>query len=52
MNEGYKYFGYDPGEGNDRAAMAREHARLVLEVIDGQRFAEPYPRPMFPNSPG
>src|SRR5919106_3615655 len=25
--EGYKYFGYDPGEGNDHADMAREHAR-------------------------
>src|SRR6187551_588891 len=50
--EGYKYFGYDPGEGNDHAAMAREHARVFLEVIDGQRFAEPSPRPMFPNPPG
>ena len=50
--EGYKYFGYDPGEGNDHADMAREHARVFLEVIDGQRFAEPNPRPMFPNPPG
>ena len=41
--EGYKYFGYDPGEGNDHADMAREHARVFLEVIDGQavRRAEP-----------
>ena len=50
--EGYKYFGYDPGEGKDPADMAREHARVFLEVIDGQRFAEPNPRPMFPNPPG
>ena len=49
--EGYKYFGYDPGEGNDHADMAREHARVFLEVIDGQRFAEPNPRPMFPTRP-
>ena len=50
--EGYKYFGYDPGEGNDHADMAREHARVFLDVIDGKRFAEPNPRPMFPNPPG
>jgi alkanesulfonate monooxygenase SsuD/methylene tetrahydromethanopterin reductase-like flavin-dependent oxidoreductase (luciferase family) len=50
--EGYKYFGHDPGEGNDHADMAREHARVFLEVIDGHRFAEPNPRPMFPNPPG
>ena len=28
--EGYKYFGYDPGEGNDHAEMAREHTRVFL----------------------
>jgi alkanesulfonate monooxygenase SsuD/methylene tetrahydromethanopterin reductase-like flavin-dependent oxidoreductase (luciferase family) len=50
--EGYKYFGYDPGEGNDHAEMAREHARIFLEVIQGKGFAEPSPRPMFPNPPG
>src|SRR6478736_6031141 len=50
--EGYKYFGYDPGEGSDHADMAREHARMFLDAIDGQRFAEPNPRPMFPNPPG
>src|SRR6187397_3342038 len=50
--EGYKYFGYDPGEGNDHADMAREHARVFLEAIDGKRFAQPNPRPMFPNPPG
>ena len=50
--EGYKYFGYDPGEGNDHAEMAREHTRVFLDVIDGKRFAEPNPRPMFPNPPG
>src|SRR4051812_41741619 len=50
--EGYKYFGYAPGGANDHAAMAREHAGVFLEVIGGQRFAEPNPRPMFPNPPG
>ena len=32
--------------------MAREHTRVFLDVIDGQRFAQPNPRPMFPNPPG
>ena len=36
----------------DHADMAREHARVFLEVIDGSGFAEPNPRPMFPNPPG
>src|SRR6202522_1305328 len=50
--EGYKYFGYVPAEGNDQADMAREHTRVFLEVIEGEGFAEPNPRPMFPNPPG
>ncbi len=39
--DGFKYFGYDPGEGNDHAGMAREHTRVFLDVIDGAKFAEP-----------
>ena len=50
--EGYKYFGYVPPEGMDAADMAREHARIFLNVIEGEGFAEPNPRPMFPNPPG
>ena len=50
--EGYRYFGYDPGEGNDHATMARQHTRVLLDVLEGQGFAEPNPRPMFPNPPG
>jgi alkanesulfonate monooxygenase SsuD/methylene tetrahydromethanopterin reductase-like flavin-dependent oxidoreductase (luciferase family) len=50
--EGYRYFGYAPAEGTDHADMARDHARVFLEVIQGQGFAEPNPRPMFPNPPG
>ncbi len=50
--EGYKYFGYAPAEGTDHADMAREHTRVFLEVIQGRGFAEPNPRPMFPNPPG
>lgn len=50
--DGYRYFGHVPAEGTDHADMAREHARIFLEVIQGQGFAEPNPRPMFPNPPG
>jgi alkanesulfonate monooxygenase SsuD/methylene tetrahydromethanopterin reductase-like flavin-dependent oxidoreductase (luciferase family) len=32
--------------------MARQHAEVFLEVIKGQGFAQPNPRPMFSNPPG
>jgi len=50
--DGYRYFGHVPAEGTDHADMAREHARVFLEVIQGHGFAEPNPRPMFANPPG
>ena len=50
--EGYKYFGYVPGEGQTDADMARGHAEVFLDVLEGKGFAEPNPRPMFPNPPG
>jgi alkanesulfonate monooxygenase SsuD/methylene tetrahydromethanopterin reductase-like flavin-dependent oxidoreductase (luciferase family) len=50
--EGYRYFGYQPADGSDHAAMAREHTRVFLDVIEGRGFAQPNPRPMFPNPPG
>src|ERR671921_636450 len=50
--DGFRYFGYVPGEGSDHAEMAREHTRVFLEVIKGEGFAQPNPRPMFPNPPG
>jgi alkanesulfonate monooxygenase SsuD/methylene tetrahydromethanopterin reductase-like flavin-dependent oxidoreductase (luciferase family) len=50
--DGFRYFGYTPEEGSDHAAMAREHTRVFLEVIKGDGFAQPNPRPMFPNPPG
>jgi alkanesulfonate monooxygenase SsuD/methylene tetrahydromethanopterin reductase-like flavin-dependent oxidoreductase (luciferase family) len=50
--DGFRYFGYEPAEGSDHAAMARDHTRVFLEVIKGEGFAEPNPRPMFPNPPG
>ena len=50
--DGFRYFGYEPRAGSDHAEMARDHTRVFLEVIQGAGFAEPNPRPMFPNPPG
>jgi alkanesulfonate monooxygenase SsuD/methylene tetrahydromethanopterin reductase-like flavin-dependent oxidoreductase (luciferase family) len=50
--DGWRYFGYEPAEGEDDAAMARRHAEVALDVLAGEGFAEPNPRPMFPNPPG
>lgn len=50
--EGYKYFGHHPAEGSDHATMAREHTAVFLRMLEGEGFAEPNPRPMFPNPPG
>jgi alkanesulfonate monooxygenase SsuD/methylene tetrahydromethanopterin reductase-like flavin-dependent oxidoreductase (luciferase family) len=32
--------------------MARRHAEVFLELLKGEGFARPNPRPMFPNPPG
>ncbi len=50
--DGYRYFGHEPAEGQDHADLAREHTARFLEVIEGDGFAQPNPRPMFPNPPG
>src|SRR3954454_4495951 len=50
--DGFRYFGYEPAEGSDHAGMARDHTRVFLDVIGGEGFAQPNPRPMFPNPPG
>lgn len=50
--DGWRYFGYQPAEGEDDAAMARRHAEVFLDVIQGKGFAQPNPRPMFANPPG
>ncbi|WP_299838466.1 LLM class flavin-dependent oxidoreductase [uncultured Paracoccus sp.] len=50
--DGWRHFGYQPGEGEDGSAMARRHAEVFLNLLEGQGFAEPSPRPMFPNPPG
>ena len=50
--EGWRHFGYAPAEGETDADMARHHAEVFLELLRGQGFAQPNPRPMFPNPPG
>ncbi|HEX6994972.1 MAG TPA: LLM class flavin-dependent oxidoreductase [Gammaproteobacteria bacterium] len=50
--DGWRYFGYAPREGETDADMARRRAEVFLEVLKGEGFAQPNPRPMFPNPPG
>ncbi len=50
--EGWRHFGYAPEEGQTDADMGRRHAEVFLDVIRGEGFAKPNPRPMFPNPPG
>lgn len=52
--EGWRYFGYAPAEGEDAdgSDMARRHAEVFLDVLKGEGFARPNPRPMFANPPG
>jgi len=50
--DGWRYFGYAPQEGQTEADMARTNAEVFLEALKGQGFAQPNPRPMFPNPPG
>ena len=51
--DGFRYFGFQPGEDDPAGAdLARQHTEVFLEVLKGEGFAEPSPRPMFPNPPG
>jgi len=50
--DGWRYFGYQPADGESDADMGRRHATVFLDVLRGQGFAQPNPRPMFPNPPG
>jgi alkanesulfonate monooxygenase SsuD/methylene tetrahydromethanopterin reductase-like flavin-dependent oxidoreductase (luciferase family) len=50
--DGWRYFGYQPATGDTDVDMARKRTELVLELLEGQGFAEPSPTPMFPNPPG
>ncbi|WP_221584382.1 LLM class flavin-dependent oxidoreductase [Microbacterium sp. G2-8] len=51
--DGWKHFGYGSEESDPSGAeAARQKTELLLQLLDGEGFAEPNPRPMFPNPPG
>lgn len=51
--DGFRHFGHVPEPDDpDGARMAREATARFLTAIDGERFAEPSPHPMFPNPGG
>ncbi|GAA3284613.1 LLM class flavin-dependent oxidoreductase [Nesterenkonia halobia] len=50
--DGWRHFGFRPAEGESDADMARRHTMETLRLLEGTGFAEPNPRPMFPNPPG
>ena len=50
--EGWRHFGYAPPDGQSDADMARRHTEVFLQLLKGEGFAQPNPRPMFPNPPG
>src|SRR3954464_10900335 len=50
--DGWRYFGYQPADGESDADMGRRHAEVFLAILRGAGFAKPNPQPMFPNPPG
>ncbi|GAA2114597.1 LLM class flavin-dependent oxidoreductase [Kocuria atrinae] len=50
--DGWRYFGFEPAAGESDADMARKHTAATLELLKGEGFAQPNPRPMFPNPSG
>jgi alkanesulfonate monooxygenase SsuD/methylene tetrahydromethanopterin reductase-like flavin-dependent oxidoreductase (luciferase family) len=50
--DGWRHFGYAPKEGETDQDLARDHALTFLSLLEGKGFAQPNPRPMFPNPPG
>ena len=50
--DGWRYFGYQPQDGESDADMGRRHTEVYLDLLRGKGFAQPNPRPMFPNPPG
>ncbi len=50
--DGWRHFGYTPMEGESDAEMGRRHTEVLLDLLRGEGFAQPNPRPMFPNPPG
>jgi alkanesulfonate monooxygenase SsuD/methylene tetrahydromethanopterin reductase-like flavin-dependent oxidoreductase (luciferase family) len=50
--DGWRFFGYEPEDKETDADMGRRHTEAFLDLLRGEGFAQPNPRPMFPNPPG
>jgi len=50
--DGWRHFGYIPEKSENDSDMGRRHAEEFLNLLKGEGFAQPNPRPMFPNPPG
>jgi alkanesulfonate monooxygenase SsuD/methylene tetrahydromethanopterin reductase-like flavin-dependent oxidoreductase (luciferase family) len=50
--DGWRYFGFEPAEGENDGEMGRRKALEFLDKLKGVGFAQPNPYPMFPNPPG
>ena len=50
--EGWRHFGFEPAAGEDDADLGRRHGETFFDLLRGEGFAKPNPRPMFPNPPG
>ncbi len=50
--DGWRYFGYEPAEGETDAEMGRRKALEFMDRLKGVGFAQPSPNPMFPNPGG
>jgi len=50
--DGWRHFGFQPAPGETEQDMARRHTEVFLELLKGEGFAQPHPRPMFSNPPG
>jgi alkanesulfonate monooxygenase SsuD/methylene tetrahydromethanopterin reductase-like flavin-dependent oxidoreductase (luciferase family) len=50
--DGWRHFGYTLSKGESDADMGRRHGEEFLDLLKGEGFAKPNPRPMFPNPPG
>src|SRR6202790_5405693 len=49
---GWRHFGYRLADGENDADMGRRHAEVFFDLLRGEGFAQPNPRPMFANPPG
>ena len=49
--DGFRYFGFQPAEGQTDPDLARQPTEVLPRVISGAAFAAPNPTPRFPNPP-